>query len=225
MDFDPYQQWLGIPEDRRPPTPHDLLGVPEDENDEQAIYLAGMARYDQIRTYAASPDRAVAEHAQNLLGEIALALSGLMREAAGPEAAPEGPEASRSRLVQAVLCKSAAVHVGEIPPSILGLAISLFGDRFDGDRRYLAAVQAREPETTALFTERACYHLTERSHREFLLADVERCTGTRQGNRWLLYVQLAGQPKQKLLLGKIHLFMAMRKLFNTMGELNADWTA
>lgn len=37
MTFDPYQEWLGIPPHRRPPTHYDLLGLSEGETDTERI--------------------------------------------------------------------------------------------------------------------------------------------------------------------------------------------
>ena len=45
-DFDPYEAWLDIPSDRRPPTYYDLLAVPEDETDPQRIESAAAARME-----------------------------------------------------------------------------------------------------------------------------------------------------------------------------------
>jgi hypothetical protein len=180
-----------------------------------------MVRYDQVRPYAAAPDAQVAEHAQCVLGEIAQALSTLTRQrAAEATEVAEGPAAAYARLVRDALRKAAFAHVDDIPTRLLGQAIALFGDLLEGDREYVALVQAREPHSTMLFTDRGCYHLTERSVGSFRYEDVERCIGTPQGNAWLVYVKLGGQDRQKLLLGRIHLFMAMRRLFTRIAGSN-----
>jgi hypothetical protein len=70
-DFDPYEAWLDIPSDRRPPTYYDLLAVPEDETDPQRIESAAAARMEPVRA------RALGEYgacANELLNEISLAL-------------------------------------------------------------------------------------------------------------------------------------------------------
>ena len=43
MDFDPYDAWLGIPADRRPPTYYDLLGLAPYESDPATIEQAAAA--------------------------------------------------------------------------------------------------------------------------------------------------------------------------------------
>lgn len=72
MTFDPYQQWLQIPHDRRPPTYYDLLGLPAGENDPDCIRRAASERYDLVRRYVLSPQGA---DAQRILAELSQAVS------------------------------------------------------------------------------------------------------------------------------------------------------
>ena len=51
-DFDPYQRWLKIPPNRRPPSYYDLLGVPDDERDLRRIDDAAAARMAKVRARA-----------------------------------------------------------------------------------------------------------------------------------------------------------------------------
>jgi len=77
MDFDPYEQWLGIPAGHRPPEPRELLGIPQGESDAGRIRKAAAERYEAIRPYAAVLDRKMAEQANHLLTEIAQAVNAL----------------------------------------------------------------------------------------------------------------------------------------------------
>lgn len=40
MSFDPYRKWLGIPDNRRPPSYYELLGITAGESDEDVIRSA-----------------------------------------------------------------------------------------------------------------------------------------------------------------------------------------
>jgi hypothetical protein len=51
LDFDPYWQWLRIPQDRRPPNYYDLLGLPPFEADQERIRAAYRERYHRVRRY------------------------------------------------------------------------------------------------------------------------------------------------------------------------------
>jgi hypothetical protein len=67
MGFDPYWQWLHIPQDRRPPTFYDLLGLSAFESNELRIRASFRERYNFVRKYH------VGEHeddAHRLLDEL-----------------------------------------------------------------------------------------------------------------------------------------------------------
>ena len=51
MSFDAYAQWLKIPEDRRPPTHYDLLGLPRFEPSSERIRASAMDRMGHVRRY------------------------------------------------------------------------------------------------------------------------------------------------------------------------------
>ena len=52
--FDPYHKWLGIPEDQRPPTYYQLLGVAANEGDAEVIQ-EGLSAKRRVRTYQTGP--------------------------------------------------------------------------------------------------------------------------------------------------------------------------
>ncbi len=70
MDFDPYETWLGIPADRRPPTYYDLLGLVLYESDPNVIEQAALRRMGKIRLHQVGPH---GDRSQDLLGELARA--------------------------------------------------------------------------------------------------------------------------------------------------------
>ena len=70
--FDPYNEWLGIPPDKQPPSYYDLLGVAVDETDEKRIRQAMAQRYEHVRTYGLGPQ---AKHVDRILAELAEALN------------------------------------------------------------------------------------------------------------------------------------------------------
>jgi hypothetical protein len=74
MNFDPYREWLEIPSARRPPTPHDLLGVPLEECDADRLRAAYARRYAHVRKYAVGPH---SKAALKLLDELSLAFTNL----------------------------------------------------------------------------------------------------------------------------------------------------
>ncbi len=74
-DFDPYEDWLRIPPDRRPPSYYDLVGVPQDETDRRRIDDAAMERMEQVRA------RALGQHGEQvtrILNELSQALDCLV---------------------------------------------------------------------------------------------------------------------------------------------------
>lgn len=68
--FDPYRKWLGIPEDRRPPTHYQLLGVQPDEQDREVIEAAVVRQSAYVRNFQVGK---YAEHATRILNEISAA--------------------------------------------------------------------------------------------------------------------------------------------------------
>ena len=75
MSFNPYDEWLGIPPDRQPPTPAGLLGLPEDEADVDRIREAASRRYEHVKKYTLTGP--LSAHANRLLDEISQALKSL----------------------------------------------------------------------------------------------------------------------------------------------------
>ncbi|MEX2559796.1 MAG: HEAT repeat domain-containing protein, partial [Pirellulales bacterium] len=73
--FDPYHKWLGIPEDQRPATHYQLLGISPDEHD-QAVIAAAVARVSAyIRNFSASRH---SQEAARILQEITAAQACLL---------------------------------------------------------------------------------------------------------------------------------------------------
>ncbi|HVX15580.1 MAG TPA: hypothetical protein VHC22_30620 [Pirellulales bacterium] len=68
--FDPYRKWLGIPEGQRPPTHYQLLGIGNDETDQEVIKTAVLRQSAFVRNFQAG---AHSEDATRLLNEIAAA--------------------------------------------------------------------------------------------------------------------------------------------------------
>jgi hypothetical protein len=66
--FDPYHTWLGIPQNNRPQTYYDLLGIAANELDRGVIQEAAIRRISQIRIYQAGPYE---RECVRLLNEIA----------------------------------------------------------------------------------------------------------------------------------------------------------
>ncbi len=70
MDFDPYETWLGIPADRRPPTHYDLLGLAPYESNPVAIDQAALRRMGKVRQHQIGPH---SDQSQEILSELARA--------------------------------------------------------------------------------------------------------------------------------------------------------
>jgi len=68
--FDPYEVFLQIPLDRRPPTAEDLLGLRGTRYDQECVQQAFQERFEHVRKYVLSD---VGPHAQRLLNELAQA--------------------------------------------------------------------------------------------------------------------------------------------------------
>jgi hypothetical protein len=67
MAFDPYETWLGIPADLRPPTCYDLLGLAPHEPDPEAIEQAALRRMAKVRLHEIGPH---SEESQAVLAEL-----------------------------------------------------------------------------------------------------------------------------------------------------------
>ncbi len=76
--FDPYHKWLGIPEDQRPPTCYQLLGVCPSEADAEVIEEMALRQTAHVRTYQTGPHAA---DCTRLLNEIARARAVLLNPA------------------------------------------------------------------------------------------------------------------------------------------------
>ncbi len=70
MDFDPYETWLGIPADRRPPTYYELLGLGPSESDPATIDQAALRRMSKVRQHQLGPQ---SDLSQEVLAELARA--------------------------------------------------------------------------------------------------------------------------------------------------------
>src|SRR5271157_1683611 len=70
MGFDPYETWLGIPPDRRPPTHYDLLGLAPYESDPATIDQAALRRMSKVRQHQIGPH---SDQSQEILSELARA--------------------------------------------------------------------------------------------------------------------------------------------------------
>jgi hypothetical protein len=68
--FDPYRKWLGIPEDQRPPTHYQLLGIAPDEQDIDVIEAAVLRQSAFVRNFQSGQH---ADDATRVLNEIAAA--------------------------------------------------------------------------------------------------------------------------------------------------------
>src|SRR5262249_26713329 len=73
--FDPYYQWLGIPQDKRPPTHYQLLGISPAEQDVLVIHQAAVQRMNHLNTLQTGLQ---AQECTRILGEVALARAVLL---------------------------------------------------------------------------------------------------------------------------------------------------
>jgi len=60
-EFDPYHQWLKIPPDEQPPTPHRLLEIALDETNKEIIREAALQRNASIRQFSLGEQGKIAE--------------------------------------------------------------------------------------------------------------------------------------------------------------------
>jgi curved DNA-binding protein CbpA len=70
MGFDPYESWLGIPADLRPPTYYQLLGLEPFESDPATIDQAALRRMARVRQHQLGPH---SDQSQEILAELARA--------------------------------------------------------------------------------------------------------------------------------------------------------
>ena len=75
MAFDPYETWLGIPADVRPPTYYDLLGLASHETDPVAIEQAALRRMNKVIVHQIGPH---GDESHAVLAELAQARQILM---------------------------------------------------------------------------------------------------------------------------------------------------
>ncbi len=76
--FDPYRKWLGIPQECRPPTHYQLLGISPDERDLEVIDAAVLRQSAYVRHFQSGK---YGDHATRILNEIAEARICLMDQA------------------------------------------------------------------------------------------------------------------------------------------------
>ena len=74
-EFNPYHQWLKIPPDEQPPTPHRLLEVALDETDKEIIREATLKKNKFIRQFSLGEHGKIAER---LLNEISAAQNNII---------------------------------------------------------------------------------------------------------------------------------------------------
>ena len=77
-DFNPYEQWLGIPETELPPNHYRLLGLRDFENDTLKIEKRALTLFDKIQDIAAGTSQIAAT--QKLLNEISTARVTLLND-------------------------------------------------------------------------------------------------------------------------------------------------
>ncbi len=73
--FDPYHKWLAIPQDQRPPTYYQLLGVSPQERDADVIDEAALRQMAHVRAYQMGQHAALS---QRILNEISQARTVLL---------------------------------------------------------------------------------------------------------------------------------------------------
>lgn len=72
--FDPYSEWLHVPDAKRPPNTYELLGLAPGEKNADRIQVAYEERYERVRKYQNGP---YAELAQRILSELTCASESL----------------------------------------------------------------------------------------------------------------------------------------------------
>lgn len=99
--FDPYREWLGIPDGPRPPTPAQLLGVAAGERDARILEGAAAARAARVRAFQLTRPH----ECTRLLSEIAQAFTEFLQPARGPEPVPSRPGRVPTRATAAACLK------------------------------------------------------------------------------------------------------------------------
>ncbi len=136
MDFDPYETWLGIPADRRPPTYYDLLGLAPYESDPAAIDQAALRRMSKVRQHQIGPH---SDLSQEVLAELARARLILMDPDRRAEydakirsrgAGSRGPSPEPTRIASGNAA-SGLPRPGAGVPDVLG-SLVLADDKTDG---------------------------------------------------------------------------------------------
>jgi WD40 repeat protein len=123
--FDPYHKWLGIPEDQRPPTYYQLLGVAPPETDREVIEEMALRQTSHVRTYQTGPHAA---DCTRLLNEIAHARTVLLNPArrraydahlrAAVYAGKQAEGRAQGQLPSAGACAAPAALAEEAPAAV-----------------------------------------------------------------------------------------------------------
>ncbi|HZY89160.1 MAG TPA: hypothetical protein VFE78_30335, partial [Gemmataceae bacterium] len=119
--FDMYHKWLGIPEDQRPPTYYQLLGVAPSEADPEVIEELALRQTSHVRTYQTGPH---AVECARLLNEIAHARTVLLNPAR------RRPYDAHLRAARAD--RRPPVPAGAVAPAPVALAGGAAGAAFEG---------------------------------------------------------------------------------------------
>ena len=94
MDFDPYETWLGIPADRRPPTYYDLLGLAARTSPtRRRSSKAALRRMSKVRQHQIGPH---SDLSQEILAELARARLILMDPDRRADTTPRSRLAARA---------------------------------------------------------------------------------------------------------------------------------
>jgi hypothetical protein len=110
--FDPYRQWLGIPDNGRPPTDNELLGIAPGEHRAEVIKEAALHQTARIRPYQTGP---YAEESTRLLNEIARAELALLNPARRAES--EAGRVGAATAEEGKLC-AAGIEEGGAPAAV-----------------------------------------------------------------------------------------------------------
>jgi len=107
--FDPYRLWLQVPENTRPPTHYQLLGLAFGETNEEVIRQATLMRSAYVRHFQNGPNAAdanrileeLAEASRVLLDpELRVAYEAKVKPASKPAARPPSVSASKQVVIQ-----------------------------------------------------------------------------------------------------------------------------
>lgn len=152
MAFDPYQEWLSIPPDRRPLTPCALLGLPEGETDPRRVHQSAAERYEHVRKYVLGPHGDVA---QRILTEISRAAIDLQQGPAAPAAppSPSPPAASGNHRESVAVLTAQPVGVEYEKGWPTSYRDWLADDRLPDDVYHLLGRLRFDPDTAAILNE------------------------------------------------------------------------